>query len=82
MREAVVLARDGANGKQLVGYVVPQDVGALEDEKRGALRGAEVGAQGEPAGIHGADPVGVPGGAAADAQRQAGPQGATGAGRQ
>uniref|UniRef100_UPI000EB19C0E amino acid adenylation domain-containing protein n=1 Tax=Pseudomonas aeruginosa TaxID=287 RepID=UPI000EB19C0E len=38
VREAVVLARDGANGKQLVGYVVPQDVGALEDEKRGALR--------------------------------------------
>ncbi|HCF1766857.1 TPA: non-ribosomal peptide synthetase, partial [Pseudomonas aeruginosa] len=32
------LARDGANGKQLVGYVVPQDVGALEGEKRGALR--------------------------------------------
>nr|WP_255032036.1 non-ribosomal peptide synthetase [Pseudomonas aeruginosa] len=38
VREAVVLARDGASGKQLVGYVVPQDVGALEDEKRGALR--------------------------------------------
>ncbi|HBP0353254.1 TPA: hypothetical protein L5P85_006180, partial [Pseudomonas aeruginosa] len=38
VREAVVLARDGANGKQLVGYVVPQDVGALEGEKRGALR--------------------------------------------
>ncbi|HFJ9685525.1 TPA: hypothetical protein ACGW1C_006336, partial [Pseudomonas aeruginosa] len=38
VREAVVLAADGASGQQLLGYVVPQDVGALEDEKRGALR--------------------------------------------
>ncbi|HCE9311525.1 TPA: non-ribosomal peptide synthetase, partial [Pseudomonas aeruginosa] len=40
VREAVVLAADGASGQQLLGYVVPQDVGALEGEKRGALREA------------------------------------------
>ncbi|MFO5591648.1 hypothetical protein, partial [Klebsiella pneumoniae] len=38
VREAVVLAADGASGKQLVGYVGRQEVGALEGEKRGALR--------------------------------------------
>ncbi|MGS1397672.1 condensation domain-containing protein [Pseudomonas aeruginosa] len=40
VREVVVLAADGASGQQLLGYVVPQDVGALEGEKRGALREA------------------------------------------
>ena len=34
VREAVVLAADGASGQQLLGYVVPQDVGALEGEAR------------------------------------------------
>ena len=36
VREAVVLARDGASGKQLVGYVVPTD--ELAAEQRHALR--------------------------------------------
>jgi amino acid adenylation domain-containing protein/non-ribosomal peptide synthase protein (TIGR01720 family) len=40
VREAVVLARDGASGKQLVGYVVPQDVAVLESENHSALREA------------------------------------------
>ncbi|AVO54972.1 non-ribosomal peptide synthase/polyketide synthase [Ectopseudomonas mendocina] len=38
VREAVVLARDDASGKQLVGYVVPQDVAVLESENHSALR--------------------------------------------
>ncbi|RCL20454.1 non-ribosomal peptide synthetase, partial [Pseudomonas sp. AFG_SD02_1510_Pfu_092] len=42
VREAVVLAQDGPNGKQLVGYVVPADGtqthGALRDSLREALK--------------------------------------------
>ncbi|MCG7106730.1 hypothetical protein LDP41_32540, partial [Pseudomonas aeruginosa] len=36
--EALRVISRNADGEQLVGYVVPQDVGALEGEKRGALR--------------------------------------------
>ncbi|GLU36611.1 amino acid adenylation domain-containing protein [Pseudomonas sp. NBRC 100443] len=46
VREAVVLARDGASGKQLVGYVVPTEPipveqrHALRDELKAALKGS------------------------------------------
>ena len=46
---------------------------------RGAVAAAPVG---DAAGVHGAGGLRAVGGAAADAQRQAGPQGAAGAGRQ
>ena len=65
VREAVVVARDG----QLVAYVVGD---AAIDELRGSLRE-------RPAGVHGAGGLRPARRAAADAQRQGGPQGPAGA---
>ncbi len=76
MREAVVLAQEGAHGAQLVGYVVPI-TSELAPDWRDVLRECT---EGLPAGIHGACAIGGARTVAADAQRQDRPQGLAEAG--
>ena len=71
---AVIARRDGAGGQRLIGYVVAA-TGAVLDTA--ALRYCAVAAT---AGLHGAVGAGGAGAVAADAERQARPPGAAGAG--
>ncbi|MGL3111186.1 hypothetical protein [Bradyrhizobium sp. BR 1432] len=83
MRDAVVVAReDGCGDKRLVGYVVCAPEAASNGQDGGDLAGTlRAHIKCAPAGVHGAIGVRATGGAAADGERQAGPQGAAGAGR-